>query len=250
MAQRRPIASHPAFVPLIAIWFAALFGLGVAVLPLPLLSSLLAQTGVTGLVPQPGLARLAASLVAAIMGGALGFLVARSLAQRARPDPRPVYTEAEPVIADIATPAMRPLRIREEVEEQIQAGGDSEGEAFDELPVDPDAQGIPPPEGKRPIPVGEADEGFMILTPQPSHPSRPDADLEGLIEQFDRAIAAFRSDGSPRPEENRGPDPVHAFVARQTGSPAPSALGGRVPDHQAELRAALEKLARAHRVED
>ena len=100
----------------------------------------------------------------------------------------------------------------------------------------------------------------MIIGPPPSYPPRAqsetDANLAGLLEQFDNAIAAFRADPEdnstdpsedPRLESEPKTDPVHAFVARQTGTPAPSPLGGRIPDHQAGLRAALGKLARNQR---
>lgn len=239
MAQRRPITSHPAFTPLVVLWFAALFGLAVAVLPTPLLSAILASSGLAGLVPEPELARLAACLVAALAGGALGALVGKAFARRGRPDPRPVFHEPLAEAEDIATPAMRPLRVREELEHQMRSPVAENGHAEEVAGEVEDER------------FAAADEGFMILTPQPSHPGLPDGELEGLIAQFDRAIAAFRSDAPVTPGRvaEQGPDPVHAFVERQTGTPAPSALGGRMPDHQAELRAALEKLARAHRVD-
>lgn len=93
----------------------------------------------------------------------------------------------------------------------------------------------------------------MILTPQPVHPPRPEPDLEELLDQFDSAFEAFRA-GAGAGAGSKA-DPVQAFVAQQTGVPAPvpsqaaSPLGGLVPDHQAELRAALDKLARSHRGE-
>ena len=92
----------------------------------------------------------------------------------------------------------------------------------------------------------------MILSPQPIHPPRPAPDLQALLDEFDNVIASFRDqEASPSPSPSSqaaaASDPVHAFLARQTGAPAPSPLGGRVPDHQAELRAALDKLAQSQR---
>lgn len=246
MAQRRPISSHPAFAPLIALWFAALFGLAVAVLPAPLLERALSASGLDALVPLTAAGRVVASGAAALAGALLGLLLAALLARRARRDPRPIYEDVAIPLDEIAIeqPARRPLRVREEL-------GEGPGEA-DEPATMPGFTDSPSETGGESR-IAEAEEGFMILTPQPVHPPRPAADIEGLLAQFDNALAAFRAE-----EEQPGParvagrhDPVHAFVARQTGAPvpgaAPSPLGGPMPDHQAELRAALDKLARAHR---
>lgn len=237
MAQRRPITSHPAFVPLVATWFAALFGLGVAVLPGPLLSHALAPLGMAS--PGPGLsfARVVASFVAAVIGAAVGLAVGAALSRRYRGDPRPVYAEPDPVSERSASlqAARRPLRVREEL---------GEGELAPHEHGAIAASDAPRPLTGDPRSVGERDGGFMILTPQPVHPPRPLADLEALLEQFDNAVGHFPSGREPRQEDGEvSGDPVQAFVARQTGQPVLSPLGGRVPDHQAELRAALNKLA-------
>ena len=241
MAQRRPITTHPAFVPLLALWFAALFGLGVAVLPAPLLERALVAIGLTEYAPLTTAGRITASGAAALNGLLLGLILALPLARRGNRDPRPVYAEeefaAEPFASEESV--RRPLRVREELAEDLPSG---------EVPAESAELPPVPPRKPHDAAIAEADEGFMILTPQPVHPPRPAPDLEGLLEQFDTALAAFRSgEEAPPARRNGGADPVHAFVARQTGTPAPSPLGGRMPDHQAELRAALDKLARAHR---
>lgn len=250
MAQRRPIASHPAFTPLLALWFAALLGLVVAVLPAALLERLLGAVGAGALAPLTMTARIIASGGAALAGALLGLALALPFARRGRRDPRPIYDEPEaPVEHPVAeASARRPLRVREELAEDMHATG-QKGVAEGDLP--PAVRAAPPGAPA----TAEGDEGFMILTPQPVHPPRPAPDLEGLLEQFDTALAAFRSGDEDRTARANGaPDPVHAFVARQTGAPvsghAPSPFGGRMPDHQAELRAALDKLARAHRKDD
>ncbi len=151
-------------------------------------------------------------------------------------DPRPIYAEAEP---EFEAPVeeqrrRRPLHVREELE-----GGFGD-----------ESQVMPAPRILETQP--RAQEGFMILTPQPIHPPRPEPDLEALLDQFDTAFEAFRAGEGTRAERAGSPpgaDPVQTFVARQTGAPAPGAnaspIGGLVPDHQAELRAALDKLARS-----
>lgn len=255
MAQRRPITTHPAFVPLLSLWFAALLGLGVAVLPANVLAQALGSVGADALLPLTTAGRMAASAAAAALGALIGLAVARPLARRGAGDPRPIYAEDEadydhPVAAE---PARRPLRVREDLLDEAPAvpmGAVVEAEWSTAPTPAPHAGG----EGEArvaelPEPTGvESTEGFMILTPQPVHPPRPVPDLDALVAQFDAALAAFRSGEEARPARAAGnSDPVHAFVARQTGASPPSPLGGRMPDHQAELRAALDKLARANR---
>lgn len=241
MAQRRAITSHPAFAPLIALWFAALLGLTVAVLPAPVMERGLAATGLGQLVPLSLAGRVGASILAAAVGALGGYGLARFMARRAPGDPRPLYADEETGPAtDMACepPIRRPLRVREEL-----AGGF--GDESEVMPgsgqAEPIASAAPP------------EDGFMILTPQPIHPPQPAPDLDSLLDQFDSAFAAFRAGDGARTATAgaSGADSVHAFVAQQTGVPtpsrSPSPLGGLVPDHQAELRAALDKLARSHR---
>lgn len=246
MAPRRSISHHPAFVPLVALWFAALFGLAVAVLPAPLVARIVAAAGLAGLLPAGGLAHWFASALAALGGGLLGLVLARLAAFRGHADPRPVYREPDPAVDEppaSRAAAPRPLRVREDLDAGLAAEASvAEPAASEGVRIAAD-------------PLQGETEGFMILTPQPVHPPHPPADLDTLLEQFDHAIAAFQADAPARPAPlgplAAGPDPVHSFVARQTGAPppapAPSPLGGLVPDHQAELRAALDKLAKAMR---
>ena len=255
MAQRRPITSHPAFAPLLALWFAALLGLGVAVLPAGLLARMVDGSGLAALVPPMPGGRLAVSAAAALGGALLGWLLAIPLARRGIRDPRPIYDEPEPLAMEMppVEPARRPLLARDDLPDEPDTG---EGGVADGGLGWSTGSGDPAPP---PVAASEPGEGFMILSPQPVHPPRPAPDLDALLEQFDDALAAFRADADPRPaaettgehSSDRLPgtrtDPVHAFVARQTGAPAPSPLGGRMPDHQAELRAALDKLAQSQR---
>lgn len=259
MAQRRPIASHPAFAPLVALWFAALFALGLAVLPGSVVDRALAGSGLADWLPGGAAARYAAILVAGLIGGTVGWVLGRLITRAHDRDPRPTYAETEPPFDEASSPtsARRPLRVREELADEHGHSAISEGlakagepNAAFTLSGDEELANSQGFETASFIPANaiEGEEGFMILTPQPAHPPRPAPDLDGLLAQFDTALAAFRSgDDEPEVRGSGGPDPVHAFVARQTGGPAPSPLGGRMPDHQAELRAALDKLARAHR---
>lgn len=244
-ARRRPITSHPAFAPLIALWFAALLGLTVAVLPAEALAGWLRGADADGPATLTPAARIAASGAAAALGLAIGYALARRIARHRGEDPRPIYadanTEFDRPVDD--APVRRPLRVHEELAGGL---GDESQVVANPEPETPDA--YVPPVTAEPRPQ----DGFMILTPQPIHPPQPGPDLQALLDQFDTAFAAFRvagGAGASTGNEREGADPVQAFVARQTGVPAPSAspIGGLVPDHQAELRAALDKLARSQR---
>lgn len=65
-AKRLPLSCHPAFVPLVSLWLAALLGGSVAVLPAAQLAAL-----------AEGADKLALAGIAALVGGALGWIAAR-----------------------------------------------------------------------------------------------------------------------------------------------------------------------------
>src|SRR5690606_10756857 len=86
--QRRanPITQHPAFPAVVALWFAALLGLGSLVLPAVLLERLVEMSGLASLVPAASpprgfTARVLVALVAGAAGGALGLMLARRVAE-------------------------------------------------------------------------------------------------------------------------------------------------------------------------
>ncbi|WP_133366076.1 hypothetical protein [Qipengyuania sediminis] len=211
MAQRRPIASHPAFAPFAALWFAALLGLGTAVLPAALTRRVLARGGVA---VDP----IMLSLAAALLGAAIGFAIAWLLRRRTGLDPRPRYEEygelddhPEPV-----PPPRRPLHVREEL-------------------FHADQDETSPSDERDPVAVA----GAGLAEGRPGDAPAPD--LSALLSRFDQAIARYEGD----PAASAPGDPVAAFFARQTAEGERGPMAGHMPDHQAELRAALDKLAEA-----
>ena len=89
--QQAPLSSHPLFVALVALWFAALFGLGSLVLQVSLLERGVHALHLDQLVPAaaPPLgttARLLVAVLFALAGGAIGALIA-VIARRSRPRP-------------------------------------------------------------------------------------------------------------------------------------------------------------------
>jgi hypothetical protein len=84
--RKPPVSNHPLFPAVVALWFAALFGLGSFVLPNILFERIIVLTGIGELIPAaaPPLgvtARLIVSATMALIGAWLGFSVARKIAQ-------------------------------------------------------------------------------------------------------------------------------------------------------------------------
>jgi len=91
-ASKAPISAHPAFPAIVALWFAALLGLGNLVLPTPLLERLVMVTGLAGILPSaaPPLgftARTTIALAGALAGAVIGLLLARQVARSQAPRP-------------------------------------------------------------------------------------------------------------------------------------------------------------------
>jgi len=80
-----PISQHPAFPAIVALWFAALLGLGSLVLPASLFEAAVGASGIASVVPgaEPPLgvsARILIALVGAALGVVAGLLIARRVA--------------------------------------------------------------------------------------------------------------------------------------------------------------------------
>lgn len=83
---KAPISSHPAFPAIVALWFAALLGLGSLILPVALFESAIRAANLDAILPAaaPPLgisARIGIASLAAIVGGLLGLLIARRVAR-------------------------------------------------------------------------------------------------------------------------------------------------------------------------
>ncbi|MXP26311.1 hypothetical protein GRI39_09710 [Altererythrobacter indicus] len=79
-----PISAHPAFPALVALWFAALLGLGSLVLPLSLFERVVSLTGLANILPPAapplgGTAKFAIAFAAAIAGCLGGWILGRRL---------------------------------------------------------------------------------------------------------------------------------------------------------------------------
>ena len=108
-----PLSLHPAFPAIVALWFAALLGLGSLVLPAVLLERMVVATGVASIVPAaaPPLGITARGIIAlagALAGCGLGVLIARRVAQAHRPEP-------VSRIAKLAGGSRRPISVHDEL---------------------------------------------------------------------------------------------------------------------------------------
>jgi hypothetical protein len=90
--DRPPISAHPAFPAIVALWFAALFGIGSMVLPIALVERFAVASGLSAVYEsaQPPLgatARIALAVTFAALGLVAGLLVARAVARSSVSEP-------------------------------------------------------------------------------------------------------------------------------------------------------------------
>lgn len=112
-AAKLPVSLHPAFPAIVALWFAALLGIGSLVLPTVLLDRAVAATGLASLLPAaaPPLgmtARAIIALLGALGGAALGIAVARRVAGAHAP-------KGESRAARLTGASPRPISVHEEL---------------------------------------------------------------------------------------------------------------------------------------
>ncbi|ANU06924.1 hypothetical protein [Paraurantiacibacter namhicola] len=126
-----PISAHPAFPAVVALWFAALFGLGCMVLPIALLESFVTATGISSFfaAAQPPLgmtARLSMALGFAAIGAGFGYWLGNKVAdaQAPKPEGRALFGE----IAGGGTSAPTPISARDELGEEGLGGEQPAGQ--------------------------------------------------------------------------------------------------------------------------
>lgn len=112
-AAKPPISLHPAFPVIVALWFAALLGLGSLILPVVLLERAVEASGLAALAPAaaPPLgftARGIVAVAAALSGGIIGIAIARRIAGAHRP-------ARESRIVQLSNGSRRPISIKDEV---------------------------------------------------------------------------------------------------------------------------------------
>jgi hypothetical protein len=151
-AARAPLAAHPLFPGIVALWLAALLAIGALMVPAALLERAAAALRLDLVVPaaRPPLgftARLLVAFALALVGALAGYLAARWLARRARPSRR--ARRAAPKAA-VAEPA-------ESVPSAAMADDDDEAEDFARL-----AAARPAPQRRRAL-ISESDEAARAI---------------------------------------------------------------------------------------
>ena len=131
-----PISSHPLFPAVVAIWFAALLGLGSLVLPVALFEKAVSLTGISSLIsaaepPLGTTARIAIAVFSGIAGAVAGLLIARKVtAAQAEKAPGRNIFDALRSAGDEA-PGVKPILAHEELgsdsfDEPVTNGDDRE----------------------------------------------------------------------------------------------------------------------------
>lgn len=122
-AAQAPISAHPAFPMIVALWFAALLGLGSLVLPVAMYERASAASGLSSLVDaaQPPLgvtARILVALVAGGLGVFAGLAIARRVVAASLPGPAPRrFAAGRGAAKPLDSAAKRPISAHEELGE-------------------------------------------------------------------------------------------------------------------------------------
>ena len=236
MTRKRSILEHPALPYWGALWLAALVGLGVMVLPDWVIGRAVVVSRIDAvfpdLLPPLDLARhvaisLAAAVVVGLVGLMLFLLVSRALRRRHMHDWNELASELDSAPEELAERMPRPLRVREELDEGFDAEDDTatyvEEAQFEACPPDSDVS---------------------IRSGDDTAERWEEAELAELVERFDRALDAFQRDRIVQADQ--APSPANIPVEAE----APEPIEDVTSDHsteRAELRAALDHLARARR---
>ncbi|WP_284124082.1 hypothetical protein [Parerythrobacter aestuarii] len=141
--NKPPISAHPAFPAIVALWFAALFGIGSLVLPNVLLEKLSLALGLPALIsaaaPPIGFtAKLVIAALAASLGVLAGLFISRKVVASQSSAPRQPASRSKRHFSE--APAKKPIFATEELGEEglgpvIEDDDDYEDEVFEEAPT-------------------------------------------------------------------------------------------------------------------
>lgn len=199
---RPPVSAHPAFPAIVALWFAALLGIGSMMLPTILLERVVETIGLPSIfeatTPPLGFgAKALIALAAAVIGAICGLVIARKVvaANAAPAKPRKRGANARRAV-DV--PAKRPIVATEELgEEGLGPVAEDVGmDDYDDEDEDDEFEQGPPlaapiPGRRRPLSVTD-DSGpsdFLVSVPLPGDPDP----------YRDAAPEAVAAEDAPRP---------------------------------------------------
>lgn len=184
---RPPISLHPAFPVIVALWFAALLGLGSLVLPVVLLERAVEATGIAALVsaaspPLGFTARGILAIAAGLAGAAIGVAIARRVAQAHRPKP-------ESRITKLSGGSRRPISIKDEVGGHGVVNGES-------LPIS----------RRRALAISEDDRPSDFLYQAPLPGDRSDAQAEEFTGEPEPLELSDLAEVAPEPARSDAHD--------------------------------------------
>jgi len=155
--DKTSITAHPAFPLVVALWFAALLGLGSLILPLALFERLVSATRFAELLPAaaPPLgatARVGIALLGAVFGAALGLFAARNVARA------PAGTRGRGRVA-LDSNSRRPLSPRDELGsdsfDSVTVGASARRRTFSSAPEPADQAPVTEASGEEPLDLDE-----------------------------------------------------------------------------------------------
>ncbi|MFZ1742939.1 MAG: hypothetical protein WAT93_08800 [Pontixanthobacter sp.] len=122
-SKKVPISAHPVFPVVVALWFAALLGIGSLILPVIIFEKFAVATGLSSILDaaQPPLgtkARLIVAVFAALAGAVAGIIVARKVAnaQSLPKEARPARNVIQPAVgSDKPAELKKPISAHEEL---------------------------------------------------------------------------------------------------------------------------------------
>lgn len=151
-AKSAPVALHSVFVPMIAVWGAALLGLATLVLPASLIAHMAVLSGAASL---GSLAKFVFAGIAALLGGGLGFVVAAAIRESAKQE-----MDRVPVVSAVKSRRVRPIDPASEL------GSESLDAPIEDMPFSIEEYGDA---------AGEDEELLLIEAAEEDQPGQPDA---------------------------------------------------------------------------
>ena len=223
-----PISAHPAFPAIVALWFAALFGIGSMVLPAPLMEQFL------GSAPDFS-TRLAIGGACAALGALGGILIARKVAAVHGAVQGAPLRQRSLKKADAVAMAKRPIVATEELgEEGLGRAVDDRAEDEDD-DEDDNAFGAPvdrgPTHGRRRSLSVTDDTGpseYLAYVPVPGEAEHIDAELseEEATAPFGESVVSYQQEEEPMAHTD---DAIAVFQRSASTQSAPPAESGLQP---------------------
>lgn len=270
-SSKPSISSHPAFRWAVGLWFAALLGAGLFVMPDGVHANIRQALGLGGIIPAGLIGKAALAGSAALFGLLLGMVLAGRVAALNSAseyvEEEDDYAEAdlqeeEDHVVEVADDGpRRPFNPREffgeeEMERALEADDEELEQIYrrtDEIEEIPAQDADFEPVVEEPVATGEimpvtqaspVIEAAVEETETRVSEAFGDLPLSALTQRLQRALEASRAASEAPPAADEGElDPVIAFLRREADRTNPAAADDGGEDAQAALRSALDRLS-------